>query len=80
MTLKEALDLVKLKRGYVRCRRIDHGFNKPFVDSSGKWHKAAKVVICPIIQFYPKDSYLFESCRTFIKAVEGSRGPGGWLE
>ena len=77
LTLSQALAISKEKEGYEQCRNPEHGYGKPCT-YNGKT-APARFAICPIIQFYPKPTYLFHSWRDFIKSCERYYRTKGWL-
>lgn len=64
MTLREAFAVIQHQLGYERCFRKDHGLGKEFTHQ-GKT-AIAKYVVCPIISFYPKPTYLFHTKQEVI--------------
>jgi len=77
ISLKLALKIASEKEGYERCFRSDHGLNS-LITINGIT-KPAKFVICPIIQFYPKPTFLFHSIRQFCESSERAYQKRGGL-
>lgn len=64
LTFKQILKIWKDKAGYVLCYNPAHGYRK-LVTIDGK-ENIARFVHCPLIQFYPKPTYLYHTKRSFI--------------
>jgi len=77
LTLEKALEIAKEKEGYERCLREDHGIGRT-ITYNGKTD-IARFAICPIVQFYPKPTYLFHSVEDFIKSSEIAYRAKGWV-
>lgn len=76
LTLKKALEIAYDKEGYEHCRNRSHGLGSMItVDGITK---KARFAICPIIQFYPKPTFLFHSWQQFVKSSEIYFRQRGW--
>lgn len=67
MTLQKALTIAKA-HGYERCTNQAHGLGT-MITYNGRTAEA-KFAICPIVQFYPKPTYLFHSEEDFVLSVK----------
>jgi hypothetical protein len=77
MTVEEALKIAREKEGYEQCHNPEHGFGK---DCTYEGKTApAMFVICPIVQLYPKPSFLFHSEADFLASSESVFRKRGWL-
>ena len=76
MTFEEALEIL-VREGYEPCERPDHGFGSTIVVDgvSGP----CTFMICPVVQFYPKPTFLFHSKEQFICSTEEMAKRRGWL-
>lgn len=77
LTLTRALQIAKEKEGYERCYNRAHGLGDT-VSYAGKT-AAAKFAICPIVQVYPKPTFLFHSVRDFLVSCEKVYRQRGWI-
>ena len=77
LSLKRALEIAKEREGYERCRNPSHGFGKPC--TYGGKTAPARFVICPIVQLYPKPTFLFHTWHDFVKPSEKVYRERGWL-
>jgi hypothetical protein len=76
--LKRALRIAKEKEGYEQCFRKDHGLGSPCT-YDGKTAPAG-FIICPIVQFYPKPTYMFHSVKDFLKSSDIAYRKKGWIK
>lgn len=77
LSLARALRIAKEKEGYERCFNPVHGLGKN-ITYNGRT-APARFAICPIVQFYPKPTYLFHSIRDFLISSEKVYRERGWI-
>jgi hypothetical protein len=77
LSLQEALKIAKEREGYERCFCEAHGLGTS-VTYNGKT-AVARFAICPIVQFYPKPTFLFHSVEDFLLSSEKVYRERGWI-
>ena len=74
----KAVRIARKKEGYELCTCPEHGFGEDCT-YDGKTAPAV-IVLCPIVQFYPKPSYLFHSVEDFLKSSDTYYRARGWIK